>query len=63
MEYGNVLFAGSSNNDLNKFNKIEKEAMRISTGATAKCNSELLKTECKWESLENRRKNHVLCML
>ena len=37
LEYGNVLFVGSPQQDLNKLNLIEKESMRIVTGATARC--------------------------
>ena len=36
--------------------------MRISTGATARCNIHLMKIEAKWEDIEIRRKNHVLIM-
>ena len=37
--------------------------MRIVSCATQKCNTQLLKIELKWESLETRRKNHTLVML
>ena len=63
LEYGRVLFAGGTLRDLSKIDTIEKEAMRICTGATAKCNLQLLNIEAKWELLEERRKNQVLIML
>ena len=63
LEYGIVKFVGGSKQDLNKIYFIEKEAMRVVTGATARCNSQLLKIETKWEDIETGRKNHTLVML
>ena len=63
MEYGDVLFAGASAKDLEKINKIELEAMRVVTGTTYRCSSALLKLECGWENISQRRNNHVLILL
>ena len=63
LEYGDALFVGSSQKDLDKLNYIEKGAMRIVSGAISKSNSQLLKIELKWEQLETRRRNHTLVML
>ena len=59
LEYGDILFAGSDSLSLEKINKIEREAKRISTGATARCNSQLLDIESKWENITDRRK--IMC--
>ena len=48
MEYGNMIYFCTSQLNLNKIWKIEKEAMRLSTGATNKCNVELMKIESGW---------------
>ena len=63
LEYGDVLFAGASSKDLNKINKIEIDAKRIITGATARSNIALLNIEIPWDCIEKRRSNHLLLML
>ena len=62
MEYGQILFAGTFQKDLDKINKVEKEAMRIVTGATRGCSIALLNIESKWEDIATRRKNALLIM-
>ena len=48
IEYGNVIYFGTSQLNLNKLLKFEKEAMVIMTSATNKCNSALMQIECGW---------------
>ena len=62
LEYGNILFAGTYQKELDKLDKVEKEAMKIVTGAISGTSTALLKIECKWEELCARRNNAVLIM-
>ena len=62
MEYGQILFAGAFQKDLNKINKVEKEAKKIVTGAIRGCSSALLDIEIKWDNIATRRKNNQLIM-
>ena len=60
MEYGDVLFAGTYECDLVKLDRIEVEAMRVVTGATAKSNIQLLYDDVGWIPLTTRRNHHCL---
>lgn len=62
LEYGDVLFNGASASDLNKLDRIELEAMRISSGAISRSNTVLMKLELGWEEIAKRRLNHVMVM-
>ena len=62
LEYGNILFAGTYQKELDKIDKVEIEAMKIVTGAISRTNIALLKLECKWEEITVRRNNAVLIM-
>ena len=63
IEYGNVIYFGTSQKNLDKISKIEKEAKRLVTGATFKCNLALLDIECGWTDIMSRRNNHCLIMM
>ena len=63
MEYGDTLFAGTYDSDLCKLDKLQIDAMRIVTGATAKSNIALLYEDLNWPSLYERRKQHSLTLL
>ena len=63
LEYGDVLLTNANENDLAKLDSIQTEAMRITVGATARCNINLLYEECKWPCLTDRRMHHCLTMM
>ncbi len=63
LEYGNVLYDSASNEDLDLLTDIEKEALRVITGARKRCNLDLLYNEFKWPSLETRRENQKIVTL
>ena len=60
LEYGNVLFTNANEYDLAKLDTVQLEALRITVGATARCNLENLYNECTWPSLSDRRSRHCL---
>ena len=63
MEYGDMLWTGTYENDLAKLDRIEIEALRIITGATARSNVNLTYSEVNWHPLRERRVNHSLIMM
>ena len=63
LEYGDCLFDGTFDGDLDKLEGVQVEAMRIVTGATARSSTEALYMDTKWPTLEERRKEHSLTMM
>ena len=63
LEYGDVLLTNASDVDLAKLDSVQKEALRIVVGATARCNTELLNDEMDWPSLADRRMQHSLLLM
>jgi hypothetical protein len=63
MDYGCVLFAGSSKSNLDKLDKIEIECIRIITGATRLSHRNKMLNEISWQLLADRRAYFVLCQL
>jgi hypothetical protein len=63
MEYGSVIFAGAAVSDLDRLDKLELEAVRIITGATARCNRSMMLKEINWLPIKDRRENSVLTQL
>ena len=62
-EYCNVVWGGTYETDLQKLEKIHIDAMRIVTGATAKCSLNKLYLETKWSSLSQRHHKSVALMM
>ena len=62
MEYADVVWAGSNHADLTRLDSIQKDAARVVTGATARCNTELLGRDVGWQSLAERRRHHRLVL-
>ena len=60
LEYASILWAGANDTDLLKLDRLESEAMRCVTGATANSSLQLLREETKWETLSQRRDIHCL---
>ena len=63
LEYGNVIFDASNKEDLEVLSSIEKDALKIITGARSRTEIEALYNEVSWPNLEERRKNHKICVL
>ena len=60
---GSLLFDAANVDDLDVLSSIEKEALRIITGARYRCNIEALYNEVSWPPLDQRRKDHKICTL
>ncbi len=56
LEYGGVLFDCANKEDLDILANIEKDAMRLITGARKRCIIDNLENDFKWPNLEDRRK-------
>ena len=63
IEYGNVIYFSTSQKNLDRLCKIEKEAKRLTTGATHRCNLALMDIESGWTDIVSRRNNHCLIMM
>ena len=63
MEYGMVVWGGTYDIDFNKLEKIQIDALRLITGATARSNISLLYTESKMQTIAQRRDQAMLVML
>ena len=63
IEYADILFAGTYDSDLCKLDRLQVEAMRVVTGATARSNIALLFHDLNWESLQVRREVHCQLMM
>ena len=62
MEYGDVVWAGSPDCDLEKLDKVHIRAMRIITGATERSNINSMYEDLGWVSLSRRRLIHRLTL-
>ena len=51
MEYGDVIWAGGNQTDLDGLDMVQKDAARVVTGATARCCTTLLMNDVAWPSL------------
>ena len=60
IDYADILYAGTYDSDLCKLDKIQVEAMRVVTGATARSNINALYKDTGWPTLTQRRNFHVL---
>ena len=63
LEYGCVLYDSASKEDLDILTEIEKEALRVITGARKRCNLDTLYDDFKWPNLEKRRENQKIVTL
>ena len=60
MEYGDVIWAGGNQSDLDGLDMVQKDAARVVTGATARRSTTLLMNDVAWPSLQSRRRCHRL---
>ena len=62
LEYGDVIWDNCTQYEKRELDKIQNEAARIVTGATKLVSLDTLYSEIRWETLEQRRKNHRLTL-
>lgn len=62
LEYADVVWSNCTQYEKNALEKVQLEAARIVTGTTKLVSLELLYKETGWETLEQRRQNHKLCL-
>ena len=62
IEYGSILYMNAANIDLAKINKIHNEAIRITVGATKRCNLRLMCEEVNWHNPSCRRNIQALTL-
>jgi hypothetical protein len=64
MEYADVVWDNNVEADqsLQPLDKIQNQAARAVTGATARCTTTSLYNELRWQTLTERRLNHRLCL-
>ena len=62
MEYGDAIWAGGNQTDLDRLEMVQKDAARVVTGATARCSTALLMKDVAWAPLQSRRRSHRLTL-
>jgi hypothetical protein len=62
LEYGDIVW-DSPSEVLNSLEAVQLNAARIVVGATARCSTQGLYNETKWEPLSNRREHHRLTLM
>ena len=62
LEYGDTIWDNCTLYEKQELDKIQNEAARIVTGATALVSIQDLHNEVGWESLQTRRTNHKLSL-
>ena len=62
LEYADVVWDNCIQYEINVLEKIQIEAARIVTGTTKIVSLDKLYQETGWETLEERRKKHKLCL-
>ncbi len=60
LEYGDILWSGAQEYELNKLDSVQNRAMRIVTGATERSQINRLYEDLGWHSLSQRREIHQL---
>ena len=62
LEYSDIVWDNITQYEVIALQKIQNEAARIVTGATKLVSIDILNREIGWESLQDRRSKHKLCM-
>ena len=62
LEYADSVWAGGNLRDLDLLEKLQLDAARVVTGATARCNNRRLLEDLGWPTLSSRRQNHHLIL-
>ena len=63
MEYAQVVWGGTYDSDMVKLERIQVDAMRLITGATARSNIAKLYSETNFQTFESRTNDAMLCMM
>jgi hypothetical protein len=63
MEYGNIVWGGTFDSDIVKLERIQIDAIRLITGATAKSNIANLYKESRLRTIQERINGASLCMM
>ena len=63
LEYSDIVWDNITQYEVIALQKIQNEAARIVTGATKLVSIDILNRKIGWESLQDRRSKHKLCML
>jgi hypothetical protein len=63
MEYGNIVWGGTYDSDLAKLERIQVDALRLITGATARSNISKLYDECSIRTFKQRVEGASICMM
>ena len=63
IEYGDIIYAGTSNRNLDKINKLFYRGLRICMGAEVHYSKEELQIECRISPLMKRRDLHLLLFM
>jgi len=62
LEYSDVLFCNSTQENFDKLDSIQKRAGRIVSGAIRGTSSDTLYSELSWQSLKSRREKHMILL-
>ena len=60
LEYGDIVWSGACDRDLDKLDKVHVRAMRLITGATERSHTNILYEDLGWHKLSTRRLIHRL---
>jgi len=60
LEYADIVLCNSTQDNLDKLNKVQKRAGKIVSGAIRGTSSETIYNELSWETLETRREKRML---
>ena len=60
LEYGDIVWSGACDRDLDKLDKVHVRAMRLITGATERSHTHILYEDLGWHKLSTRRLIHGL---
>ena len=63
IEYGDVIYSGTSCENLNKLDRLFYRGLRICTGVDNRYNEQELRRECCVASLYDRRYAHILLLM
>ena len=63
MDYASVIWGGSYKSDIDKLEKVQIDAMRLITGATARSNIAALYVETHFQTVKERIDFSIVCMM
>ena len=63
IEYGSIIYAGTTNKNLDKLDKLFYRGLRICDGTHAMVSREKLRNDCRVDTLSHRRNIHLLLFM